>query len=75
MLFTGAEFDTTSPTWKALSNIALLCNRATFLQGQESVPVLKRDTAGENIYFFNMLKILVFLETRLAFSELKEKLE
>merc|ERR1712002_797800 len=43
----GAEFDTTSPTWKALSNIALLCNRATFLQGQESVPVLKRDTAGD----------------------------
>merc|ERR1719427_2111899 len=43
----GAEFDTTSPTWKALSNIALLCNRATFLQGQDSVPVLKRDTAGD----------------------------
>jgi len=43
----GANFDNTSPTWKALSNVALLCNRATFLQGQQNVPVLKRDCAGD----------------------------
>merc|ERR1719423_432380 len=43
----GAEFDTKSETWKALSRIALLCNRATFLQGQQNKPVLKRDCAGD----------------------------
>uniref|UniRef100_A0A4W4G2Y1 Sodium/potassium-transporting ATPase subunit alpha n=1 Tax=Electrophorus electricus TaxID=8005 RepID=A0A4W4G2Y1_ELEEL len=40
-------FDKTSPSWKALSRVAGLCNRADFLPGQESVPILKRDTAGD----------------------------
>nr|XP_018671061.1 sodium/potassium-transporting ATPase subunit alpha-3 [Ciona intestinalis] len=43
----GTSFDTKSETWIALSRVALLCNRANFLQGQENVPVLKRDTAGD----------------------------
>uniref|UniRef100_A0A4W4G328 P-type ATPase A domain-containing protein n=1 Tax=Electrophorus electricus TaxID=8005 RepID=A0A4W4G328_ELEEL len=34
-------FDKTSPSWKALSRVAGLCNRADFLPGQESVPILK----------------------------------
>nr|CAB3224447.1 sodium/potassium-transporting ATPase subunit alpha-3-like [Phallusia mammillata] len=43
----GQAFDAKSETWVALSRVALLCNRANFLQGQENVPVLKRDTAGD----------------------------
>merc|ERR1739838_570139 len=43
----GASFDMKSESWKHLSRIALLCNRATFLQGQQNVPVLKRDCAGD----------------------------
>nr|XP_009861357.1 sodium/potassium-transporting ATPase subunit alpha-3 [Ciona intestinalis]XP_026694217.1 sodium/potassium-transporting ATPase subunit alpha-3 [Ciona intestinalis]XP_026694218.1 sodium/potassium-transporting ATPase subunit alpha-3 [Ciona intestinalis] len=39
--------DMKSETWVALSRIALLCNRASFLQGQENVPILKRETAGD----------------------------
>jgi len=51
VLFQGASFDTKSETWVALSRVALLCNRATFLQGQENVPVSKRETAGELAFF------------------------
>ncbi|XP_076838201.1 sodium/potassium-transporting ATPase subunit alpha-2 [Brachyhypopomus gauderio] len=40
-------FDKSSLTWKALARVAGLCNRADFLPGQESVPILKRDTAGD----------------------------
>lgn len=36
-----------SETWIALARVATLCNRAQFLKGQEQVPILKRDTAGE----------------------------
>lgn len=36
-----------SDTWDALSRIAGLCNRAEFKVGQESVPVLKRETNGD----------------------------
>jgi len=43
----GASYDTSSDTWIALSRIATICNRASFLKGQESVPVLKRQTAGD----------------------------
>merc|ERR1719193_2360131 len=43
----GASYDTSSDTWVALSRIATLCNRASFLKGQEPVPVLKRQTAGD----------------------------
>ncbi|XP_005062596.1 PREDICTED: sodium/potassium-transporting ATPase subunit alpha-3-like [Ficedula albicollis] len=40
-------FDKSSPTWVALSHIAGLCNRAVFKGGQENVPILKRDVAGD----------------------------
>ncbi|XP_061453578.1 sodium/potassium-transporting ATPase subunit alpha-3 [Rhineura floridana] len=43
----GTAFDKSSPTWVALSLIAGLCNRAVFKGGQENVPILKRDVAGD----------------------------
>ncbi|KAK5621174.1 Sodium/potassium-transporting ATPase subunit alpha-3 [Crenichthys baileyi] len=43
----GASFDKSSATWQALSRIAGLCNRAQFKAGQESLPILKRDVAGD----------------------------
>ncbi|KAL7842462.1 hypothetical protein SRHO_G00241510 [Serrasalmus rhombeus] len=41
------SFDKSSPTWAALSRVAGLCNRAVFKPGQEHIPILKRDTAGD----------------------------
>ncbi|KAG9278119.1 sodium/potassium-transporting ATPase subunit alpha-2-like [Astyanax mexicanus] len=41
------SFDKNSPTWTALSRVAGLCNRAVFKPGQEEIPILKRDTAGD----------------------------
>ncbi|KAM9428739.1 sodium/potassium-transporting ATPase subunit alpha-2-like [Salvelinus alpinus] len=43
----GATFDKSSATWHSLSHVAGLCNRADFKAGQESFPILKRDTAGD----------------------------
>ncbi|XP_072524691.1 sodium/potassium-transporting ATPase subunit alpha-2 [Salminus brasiliensis] len=43
----NGSFDKTSPTWTALSRVAGLCNRAVFKPGQEDIPILKRDTAGD----------------------------
>jgi len=37
-----ADYDKNSPTWIALSRIAMLCNRAEFKQGEEHKPVLRR---------------------------------
>jgi len=34
-------------TWRSLGRVAALCNRAQFLAGEESKPVLKRDVAGD----------------------------
>ncbi|XP_048449564.1 sodium/potassium-transporting ATPase subunit alpha-3, partial [Rhincodon typus] len=42
-----ASFDKSSITWASLSRIAALCNRATFKAGQENIPILKRDVAGD----------------------------
>ena len=36
-----------APTWRSLGRVAALCNRAQFLAGEESKPVLKRDVAGD----------------------------
>merc|ERR1712110_833949 len=44
---TGETGDLSSETWKDLCRIAVLCNRATFKGGQESVPILKRDCIGD----------------------------
>ncbi|XP_062844233.1 sodium/potassium-transporting ATPase subunit alpha-2 isoform X2 [Trichomycterus rosablanca] len=43
----SGSFDKTSPTWTALARVAALCNRAVFKPGQEDIPILKRDTAGD----------------------------
>jgi len=42
MLLIDATYDRDSPTWMALARVAMLCNRAEFKQGQDTVPVLKR---------------------------------
>merc|ERR1719220_2797190 len=43
----GKTGDLNSPTWGALSQIAVLCNKATFCGGQETVPILKRECIGD----------------------------
>uniref|UniRef100_A0AAY4BGX7 Sodium/potassium-transporting ATPase subunit alpha n=1 Tax=Denticeps clupeoides TaxID=299321 RepID=A0AAY4BGX7_9TELE len=43
----GTGFDKSSPTWACLSRVAGLCNRAVFRPGQENIPMLKRETAGD----------------------------
>ncbi|XP_053308668.1 sodium/potassium-transporting ATPase subunit alpha-3 [Spea bombifrons] len=43
----GASFDKSSPTWVALARIAALCNRAAFKAGNDNIPILKRDVAGD----------------------------
>ncbi|XP_075045674.1 sodium/potassium-transporting ATPase subunit alpha-3 isoform X2 [Mixophyes fleayi] len=43
----GASFDKSSPTWVALARIAALCNRAVFKAGNDNIPILKRDVAGD----------------------------
>merc|ERR1719445_2389941 len=44
---TGQTGDLSSPTWTALSQIAVLCNRATFKGDQDSIPILKTETIGD----------------------------
>jgi sodium/potassium-transporting ATPase subunit alpha len=43
----GQTGDLSSPTWTSLSQIAVLCNRATFKGNQDNVPIIKRDTIGD----------------------------
>ncbi|XP_075896914.1 sodium/potassium-transporting ATPase subunit alpha-3b isoform X1 [Nelusetta ayraudi] len=43
----GASFDKSSVTWLALARVAGLCNRAQFKAGQDALPILKRDVAGD----------------------------
>ena len=43
----GMGFNKEDPGWKALFRVASLCNRAEFKQGQESIPVLKREVNGD----------------------------
>ncbi|XP_066575535.1 sodium/potassium-transporting ATPase subunit alpha-3b isoform X2 [Amia ocellicauda] len=43
----GASFDKSSATWVALARVASLCNRAVFKGGQDGLPILKRDVAGD----------------------------
>ncbi|XP_056398913.1 sodium/potassium-transporting ATPase subunit alpha-3 [Hyla sarda] len=43
----GASFDKSSATWVALARVAALCNRAVFKAGNDNIPVLKRDVAGD----------------------------
>ncbi|KAM4556085.1 sodium/potassium-transporting ATPase subunit alpha-2 [Fundulus diaphanus] len=43
----GSGFDKSSGTWASLSRVAGLCNRAVFKSGQDELPILMRDTAGD----------------------------
>merc|ERR1711931_165372 len=43
----GASFNKSAPGWQALERVALLCNRAEFKPGQDSVGVLKREVNGD----------------------------
>uniref|UniRef100_A0A8B9NZ97 Sodium/potassium-transporting ATPase subunit alpha n=1 Tax=Apteryx owenii TaxID=8824 RepID=A0A8B9NZ97_APTOW len=43
----GQSFDQSSETWRALSRIVTLCNRAVFKPGQDNVPVAKREVIGD----------------------------
>ncbi|XP_015784858.1 sodium/potassium-transporting ATPase subunit alpha [Tetranychus urticae] len=43
----GLAYDKSSPGWKSLANVCMLCSRAEFTGGQENIPVLKRDTSGD----------------------------
>ncbi|GFN73912.1 sodium/potassium-transporting ATPase subunit alpha [Plakobranchus ocellatus] len=42
----GNEF-TKHKGWEPLSRVAMLCNRAAFIGGQENVPILKRECNGD----------------------------
>ncbi|XP_059157825.1 sodium/potassium-transporting ATPase subunit alpha-B-like [Physella acuta] len=44
---TITTFSSEEPTWKALSRVAMLCNRAEFKGGQDNVSVLKRECNGD----------------------------
>ncbi|XP_051787858.1 potassium-transporting ATPase alpha chain 2-like [Erpetoichthys calabaricus] len=41
------SFDQSSVTWKHLSRVVALCNRAEFLAKQENVPIMKRTVMGD----------------------------
>ncbi|XP_050034674.1 sodium/potassium-transporting ATPase subunit alpha isoform X2 [Dermacentor andersoni] len=43
----GVQYDRTSAEWKALARNCCLCSRAEFKAGQENVPILKRECAGD----------------------------
>ncbi|RWS28523.1 Sodium/potassium-transporting ATPase subunit alpha-like protein [Leptotrombidium deliense] len=43
----GVQIDKSTSGWKVLSRCAILCSRADFKAGQESVPILKRECAGD----------------------------
>ncbi|GCC41556.1 hypothetical protein chiPu_0025942, partial [Chiloscyllium punctatum] len=41
------SFDQTSETWRAVSRVATLCNRAIFKPNQEGIPIPKREVIGD----------------------------
>ena len=43
---TGANYDKTTPGWRAITRCAVLCNKAEFKAEQDQVPVLQRECAG-----------------------------
>merc|ERR1712001_110105 len=43
----GSAFDKSAAGWKTLERVAMLCNRAEFKGGQESVNVLKKEVNGD----------------------------
>jgi sodium/potassium-transporting ATPase subunit alpha len=43
----GAKIDKSTFGWTCLARVASLCSRAEFKAGQEQVPILKKETAGD----------------------------
>lgn len=43
----GGGYDLESQTWNILTRVATLCNRAEFKHGQDTVPIMKRETSGD----------------------------
>ncbi|ESN95059.1 hypothetical protein HELRODRAFT_157737 [Helobdella robusta] len=43
----GALYSQDMPTWVALSRVAMLCNRAEFADGQQKLPILRRECSGD----------------------------
>merc|ERR1712021_119966 len=43
----GSGFNKEANGWKILERVAMLCNRAEFKPGQESIPILKTDVNGD----------------------------
>jgi len=51
-----AEYDKNSPTWLALSRVAMLCNRAEFKPGEEHKPVMQRSCSSSRSHTLNKIK-------------------
>merc|ERR1712198_398740 len=43
----GSSFDKNAPGWQSLERVGILCNRAEFKPGQDSVAILKREVNGD----------------------------
>merc|ERR1711915_371100 len=43
----GSAFDKNAPGWQSLERVGILCNRAEFKPGQDSVAILKREVNGD----------------------------
>ncbi|CAJ0957790.1 unnamed protein product [Ranitomeya imitator] len=72
----GQSFDQTSDTWRALSKVVSLCNRAAFKGGQEGVPVPKRIVIGDAsetaLLKFSELTVGNVMEYRERFKKVTE---
>ncbi|XP_014681357.1 PREDICTED: sodium/potassium-transporting ATPase subunit alpha-like [Priapulus caudatus] len=43
----GETFEKSASGWKALAQVATLCNRAEFKEGQDDLPILRRECTGD----------------------------
>ncbi|XP_072011264.1 potassium-transporting ATPase alpha chain 1 [Engystomops pustulosus] len=72
----GQSFDQTSDTWRALSRVVSLCNRAAFKGGQDGVPVPKRivigDASESALLKFSELTVGNVMEYRERFKKVAE---
>ncbi|KAM7383541.1 hypothetical protein PAMP_003185 [Pampus punctatissimus] len=72
----GQSFDQSSETWRFLSRIASLCNRAIFKPDQEGVPIPKRMVVGDAsetaLLKFTELSVGNIMEYRNRFKKVLE---
>ncbi|XP_063799995.1 potassium-transporting ATPase alpha chain 1 [Pseudophryne corroboree] len=72
----GQSFDQTSDTWRALSRVVSLCNRASFKGGQDGVPIPKRIVIGDAsetaLLKFSELTVGNVIEYRERFKKVSE---